>query len=81
MIQPKQLPYFINCPYCNQQIEIITYACRIYRHGYYKKTMKQIGQHCKERTVECLLKKDKIYGCGRQFRINGDNTIDKTTGL
>ena len=74
-------PFIINCPYCGEPTEIISYACRIYRHGYYKHNNKQIGQHIKEATVDRLLRDNKIYGCGRQFRIGKNNIIDKTTGL
>ena len=77
----KELPFIIDCPYCKSQIMIVTYACRIYRHGAYKKNNKQIGQHLSEKTVDELLSLDKIYPCGRQFRINKDDSIDKVTGL
>lgn len=75
------IPFIINCPYCDENIEIVSYACRIYIHGYYKTTMKQVGQHLRPITINSLLKNNKVIGCMGQFRINVDNTIDKTSGL
>lgn len=72
----------INCPYCNASIIIEKLNCRIFRHGYYTKNNKQIGPHLLEKTVDVLIKNKKIYPlCGKQFKINKDKSIIKTTGL
>lgn len=77
----KKLPYIIECPYCNVKLLITEYNCRIFIHGYYKSNMKQVGQHLKQLTIQSLLKQKKVIGCMGQFRINLDNTIEKTIGL
>jgi len=75
------MTYFITCPYCNGKIEILELNCRIFRHGIFRDTGLQIGQHLKEDFVNELLNQNKIFGCGKQFKINRDNNIIKTTGL
>ena len=77
----QTVPFVIDCPYCGLPIEIISFNCRIYRHGYFKKNMRQLGQHIKESTVDNLLKQNNIIPpCGRQFKIHEDGRIEKTTG-
>ena len=34
----------INCPHCNQCIEVIELNCKIFRCGVFKKNMKQISE-------------------------------------
>lgn len=71
----------IKCPYCGETVIIEKLKCRIFRHGYRKTTMRQIGPHMLEKSVDRLLEKNSLYGCGRQFKIELDMSITKTTGL
>ena len=73
--------FAIKCPYCGEDVIIEKLNCRIFRHGYRKKTMKQIGPHCKEVSVDRMLEKGLLHGCGRQFKIEEDGSVVKTTGL
>lgn len=72
---------FVNCPYCDGKVEILELNCRIFRHGIFKETGRQIGQHLKEDFVNKLLNENKIWGCGLQFKIQRDDAIIRTTGL
>jgi hypothetical protein len=62
----------IKCPHC--ELEIIIYKneinCAIFRHGVYKDTGIQIGQHSSKKECDELKIKDLIYGCGKPFKLN-----------
>ena len=55
----------IQCPHCEQLIEIIELRCKIFRCGIYKKNYKQINTH---------LSKEKCDGLihGKPFLIEND---------
>ena len=60
----------MECPYCKIGIEIIEVNCSIFRCGIYKDTFQQIPPHLPKKDCDEL--KDKIYGCGRPFKlVNG----------
>lgn len=59
----------VDCPNCDGTIIITKMNCKIFRHGIYKKTGKQVGPHAKDEFVQQLISKDRIYGCGCQFRM------------
>lgn len=62
------------CPYsdCNIAIEIIEVNCAIFRCGVYKNTIEQIEPHLTKEHCDKLKKEDKIWGCGRPFKlVNG----------
>lgn len=72
----------LECPHCNQPIMVYEKElnCRIFRHGIYRKTYKQIDPHLEKPACDALLEKKEIYGCGKPFRIvakNGDYSIEK----
>ncbi len=63
----------INCPHCMELIFIFKkeLKCRIFRHGVYKNNpKKQIKPHASQKECESLIKKNKIIGCGKPFKIN-----------
>jgi len=59
----------IDCPYCNQSIIITKLNCKIFIHAVYKDSGKQINPHTSKNKCEKLIKENKIYGCGKQFKI------------
>jgi len=66
------------CPHCNNAIQIFynEINCKIYRHGIYKNSMKQIDPHLSKEECDRLVKNNLIYGCGKPFKINiRDNSI------
>ena len=64
----------INCPHCDTSIIIEELRCGIFRCGIYKETFKQVDSHLSK--IECDKLGDKIYGCGKPFRII-NNIISK----
>jgi hypothetical protein len=64
------------CPHCQELIEIIEMNCKIFRHGVFKKNMKQLNPHEKEEECKRVKEKDLIYGCGKPFRINVKDEIE-----
>jgi len=59
-----------HCPYpdCNIGIEIIEINCAIFRCGIYKDG-KQIDPHLSKEQCDKLKIEDKIWGCGRPFKL------------
>ena len=64
----------IECPHCNQLIEVLELNCKIFRCGVFKDTHKQIDPHLNAPSCIELKTNDLIYGCGKPFQIkdNGD---------
>jgi hypothetical protein len=61
----------VTCPHCQVPIIILELNCRIFRHGVFIDTSQQIPPHLSK--IECEKIKEKIYGCGKPFRINNEN--------
>jgi hypothetical protein len=72
---------FIKCPHCNEFIEVkvCEFNCRIFRHGVYKDSFKQIDPHLDKLNCERLIRENLIYGCGKPFQLiveeNGYKTV------
>jgi len=60
------------CPHC--KMEIIIYRnemnCRIFRHGVLKINGEQMNPHASKEECEKLINENRIYGCGKPFRID-----------
>ena len=61
----------LNCPHCKEPVVVYIKElnCHIFRHGIYKKTLKQIDPHMKKEKCDYLFNKKLIYGCGKPFRL------------
>ena len=59
----------VKCPHCDDYVLIEKLNCCIFRHGILKCNGKQIDPHATKTQCDLLIKKDKIYGCGKPFRI------------
>jgi hypothetical protein len=59
----------IQCPHCDCDILITKINCKIFRHGVYKNTFKQINPHLDKDSCDKLIKNDLIYGCGKPFEL------------
>jgi hypothetical protein len=64
-----------DCPHCYKPILVYNkdLNCRIFRHGIYKNTYKQIDPHLEKKKCDDLVEKKEIFGCGKPFRIRGDH--------
>ena len=64
----------IECPHCKDYITVYLkeYNCKIFRHGVYKDTLKQIDPHLSKFECDRLFNEKLIYGCGKPFRIVGE---------
>jgi hypothetical protein len=65
--------YFFECPHCFLLIQVNKneIACKIFRHGYYKDTWKQIPPHSSKEICDKLFEENRIYGCGKPFTFDG----------
>ena len=63
------------CPHCQNivYLPISELNCKIYRHGVYKETLKQIDPHMKKEECDRLAMEGLIYGCGKPFKIIEEN--------
>jgi len=70
--------YSFQCPHCD--LFLVVYHselnCRIFRHGVYKHDMSQVNPHLDKVSCDKLREEDKIYGCGKPFRVNSLNQIE-----
>ena len=75
----KEEYIIISCPHCHNIIYIDKkeFNCKIFRHGVYKKTLKQIDPHSPKNMCDYLVKNNLIYGCGKPFKLipNGNSII------
>ena len=63
----------IICPHCSNSIMIQQLNCKIFRHGIYKDSYKQINPHMKKENCDRLREQNKIYGCGKPFKLIIEN--------
>lgn len=73
----SNLNILLNCPHCNECIEIIEINCAIFRHGVYKNNLQQINPHLSKKECDELIINNLIYGCGKPFQIKKiDNQLE-----
>lgn len=59
----------LQCPHCKEYVIIEKINCAIFRHGILKQTNTQIDPHSKKEQCDFFIRENKIYGCGKPFRI------------
>ena len=59
----------VQCPHCQEYIEILEINCAIFRHAIFKVSGLQIDPHSSKELCEQYIKDDLILGCGKPFRI------------
>lgn len=62
--------FIVECPHCEQKIEVVELNCRIFRCGIIKSNGQQMDPHTPKEVCDQLKQTDSIYGCGRPFRID-----------
>ena len=60
----------VQCPHCQCDVIIEEINCQIFRHGVYKLTGQQIPPHAPKSECDAASAEDRIYGCGKPFRID-----------
>ena len=75
------MEHHFNCPHCGGEILVIDseIACGIFRHGVFKHNGEQIPPHASKVECDAYFEENKIYGCGRPFRVSknaGNITIE-----
>jgi len=59
----------VACPHCQNPVLIEELNCRIFRHGVFIESGKQIDPHAERVMCEKLINEKLIYGCGKPFKI------------
>ena len=59
------------CPHCLLMfvVESKDLNCRVFRHGVYRSSLKQINPHLKKDECDRLRANSLIYGCGKPFKL------------
>lgn len=65
----KESNFIVSCPHCQFFIIIEQINCAIFRHGVLKDTGEQINSHLDRESCENLVEQNKIFGCGKPFKI------------
>ena len=65
----------IECPHCKDHIvvNLKELNCKIFRHGTYKNSYKQIDPHLDKENCDKLFNNSEIYGCGKPFELIEEN--------
>ena len=65
----------IECPHCKDHIivNLKELNCKIFRHGTYKDSYKQIDPHLDKIMCDKLFNNGEIYGCGKPFELIQEN--------
>jgi hypothetical protein len=48
---------------------VLELNCKIFRHGIYKETGKQLNPHATKEMCDYVIKENLVYGCARPFTI------------
>jgi len=67
------MSFFVECPHCACQVEIVAVNCAIFRHGIYKESGQQVNPHAPKSECDRLSEQNLIYGCGKAFRLIQQN--------
>jgi len=67
----------VNCPHCDQLIEIVELNCCIFRCGVYRQNQEQIPPHLPKSECDNLAEQELIFGCGKPFRIESFSNPEK----
>jgi hypothetical protein len=59
----------VQCPHCQEFVEILQINCAIFRHAICKETGQQINPHSSKELCDQYIKDNKIYGCGKPFKV------------
>jgi hypothetical protein len=64
-----------NCPHCYVPIMVFRNEinCRIFRHAILKINNQNINPHASKEECNQLINEEKIYGCGKPFRLDENN--------
>ena len=66
--------FFVTCPHCKGDVGVLykQVNCKIFRHGIFRENGRQIDPHLSKEKCDDLHIKNKIWGCGKPFRITQD---------
>lgn len=64
----------IQCPHCDDFIEISHVNCGIFRHAVYKNGQ-QMHPHASKQLCDYAKANDQIYGCGKPFKVVDDKAV------
>jgi hypothetical protein len=65
----EKLNPIVQCPHCQEYVEILEINCAIFRHAIFKVSGQPIDPHSSKEVCEQYIKEQVILGCGKPFRI------------
>jgi hypothetical protein len=69
----------VQCPHCEDYIEIEAINCGIFRHGQYQSNGIQLPPHSPKELCDKVYEEKVIYGCGKPFKVYIENDEVKTS--
>lgn len=60
---------FVNCPHCQGVVEVTKLNCKIFRHGTFKHSGRQIPPHATKAVCDTLVASNLINGCCKPFKL------------
>ncbi len=61
--------FYIQCPHCDDVIEIEKVKCGVFLHAYNTKTGKTLNPHTKLYKVDKIRQSGYLIGCGGKFKL------------
>jgi hypothetical protein len=65
---------YVICPHCQGMVEIAKLNCKIFRHGIYKTSGRQIPPHASKDVCTKLVDDEMIEGCAKPFKVVKDKS-------
>jgi hypothetical protein len=65
----------VQCPHCEQMIEVIAVNCKIFRCGVYRDNFVQIPPHLPKENCDELVLSKRIFGCGKPFMLDNGTAV------
>lgn len=68
-LKTDNMQLYVQCPHCEEWMEINKLNCQIFRHGVLKSNSVQIPPHLPKEQCDQLINNNMIFGCGKPFRV------------
>lgn len=65
----------VSCPHCQGTVLIEQLNCKIFRHGIFKRSGKQIPPHASKADCDAWFEKNEVWGCGKPFRVEEGKAV------
>jgi len=61
--------FIVQCPHCQESVQIEQTNCCIFRHAVMKSSGQQVPPHAPKVVCDALVERGEVYGCCKPFRL------------